>query len=266
MPMSNEIDERLAFAHTLADAAGRVIRPYFRKRIEIVDKSAKGAFDPVTEADRRAEEVIRGLISKSYPRDGVLGEEYGETLGTSGYRWLIDPIDGTRAFITGIVLWGTLIALEHHGKPVIGILDQPIQNERFVGAGGKAHLITPEATVALRVRACARLADAIVTTTHPFAYFTPEQIAQFDRLARRSRMSRFHGDCYSYGVLALGFIDVVVEAGLKPWDTAALIPIVEGAGGIITDWNGASVKDGGDVIAAGDARVHAEVLKLLSAR
>jgi myo-inositol-1(or 4)-monophosphatase len=261
--MTAEIDARLAFAHTLADAAGHVIRPYFRKRIEIVDKG-KDAFDPVTEADRRAEEVIRDLILKSYPRDGVLGEEYGETKGASGYRWLIDPIDGTRAFITGITLWGTLIALEHEGKPVIGILDQPILNERFIGAGGKAKLTAPEGTVALHTRSCAKLAEAVVTTTHPYAYFTPEQMMLFDRFARKARMSRFHGDCYSYGVLAMGFVDAVVEAGLKPWDTAALIPIVEGAGGIITDWNGDPVLGGGNVIAAGDARVHAEAVKLLS--
>ncbi len=262
--MNKDIDERLAFAHTLADAAGRVIRPYFRKRIDIVDKGARGAFDPVTEADRRAEEVIRDLIARTYPQDGVLGEEYGEAQGSSGFRWLIDPIDGTRAFITGIVLWGTLIGLEDDGKPVIGVLDQPILNERFIGAGGKAYLMTPEAKVALHVRACARVADAVVTTTHPFAYFTPEEMTQFDRLARKSRMSRFHGDCYSYGVLAMGFVDLVVEAGLKPWDTAALIPIVEGAGGIITDWSGASIKGGGNIVAAGDARVHAEALKILS--
>jgi len=261
--MDEEIAARLAFAHTLADCAGKIIRPYFRQRIEIVDKGS-GAFDPVTQADKRAEESIRTLIEKTYPQDAVLGEEYGEKEGTSGYRWTIDPIDGTRAFIVGITLWGTLIALEHRGKPVIGILDQPILNERFVGAGGEARLTTPEATVALHVRGCARLADAVVTTTHPFAYFTPEEIVLFDRLAKKSRMSRFHGDCYSYGMLAMGFIDVVVEAGLKPWDTAALIPIVEGAGGIITDWSGAPVTGGGRVVAAGDARVHAEVVRLLS--
>lgn len=261
--MEEEIAARLAFAHTLADSAGKIIRPYFRKRIEIVDKGF-GAFDPVTLADKRAEESIRVLIEKTYPQDAVLGEEYGEKEGTSGYRWTIDPIDGTRAFIVGITLWGTLIALEHRGKPVIGILDQPILNERFVGVGGEARLTTPETTVALHVRDCARLAEAVVTTTHPFAYFTPEEIVLFDRLAKKSRMSRFHGDCYSYGMLAMGFIDVVVEAGLKPWDTAALVPIVEGAGGIITDWSGAPVEGGGRVVAAGDARVHAEAVRLLS--
>jgi histidinol phosphatase-like enzyme (inositol monophosphatase family) len=261
--VTQEIDRRLAFAHSLADAAGHVIRPYFRKRIDIVDKG-KGAFDPVTEADHRAEEVIRERIAKAYPEDGVLGEEYGETPGSSGYRWLIDPIDGTRAFIVGITLWGTLIALEHNAKPVIGILDQPILHERFVGAGGKATLTTPEAKAVLHTRGCERIAEAVVTTTHPFAYFTPEQMMLFDRLARKARMSRFHGDCYSYGVLAMGFVDLVVEAGLKPWDTAALIPIVEGAGGIITDWNGGPVLGGGNVIAAGDSRVHAEAVKLLS--
>jgi myo-inositol-1(or 4)-monophosphatase len=261
--MSMELEARLAFAHTLADSAGKIIRPYFRKRIEIVDKGS-GAFDPVTEADKRAEDVIRALIEKTYPDDSILGEEYGEKKGTSGYRWLIDPIDGTRAFIVGITLWGTLIALEYRGKPIIGILDQPIQNERFIGVGGKARLQTPETTIALHTRACTRLADAVVTTTHPFAYFTPEEIALFDRLAKKCRMSRFHGDCYSYGMLAMGFIDCVVEAGLKPWDTAALIPIVEGAGGVITDWNGNTITGGGRVVAAGDARVHAEAVKLLS--
>ena len=263
--MTDGVSERLTFAHTLADAAGHVIRPYFRKRIEIVDKG-EGAFDPVTEADRRAEEVLRDLIVKAYPHDGVLGEEFGETNGTSGFRWLIDPIDGTRSFITGITLWGTLIALEQDGKPAIGILDQPILNERFIGVRGKATLTTPEGTVALHTRACAKLGDAVVTTTHPYAYFTPEQMVVFDRVARKARMSRFNGDCYSYGMLGMGFIDAVVEAGLRAWDVAALIPIVEGAGGIITDWTGAPVLGGGDVIAAGDARVHAEALKLLSLR
>jgi histidinol phosphatase-like enzyme (inositol monophosphatase family) len=262
--MSDDIARRLAFAQSLADEAGEIIRPYFRKRIEIVDKSAGHAFDPVTEADRRAEEEIRERIRMSFPEDGVLGEEYGETHGTSGYRWLIDPIDGTRSFITGIMLWGTLIALEKDGKPVIGILDQPILSERFVGEGAHAHLTTPEGTIALHVRACESLAHAVVTTTHPFAYFTPEEIVLFDRLAKKCRMSRFSGDCYSYGMLAMGFIDAVIEAGLKPWDAAALIPIVEGAGGIFTDWNGAPATGGGRVIAAGDKRVHAEAVKLLS--
>jgi myo-inositol-1(or 4)-monophosphatase len=260
--MKTELEARLAFAQTLADASGEIIRPYFRKRIEIADKGS-GAFDPVTEADRRAEEIIRVRIEKTYPDDAILGEEYGEKEGTSGYRWTLDPIDGTRAFIVGITLWGTLIALEYQGKPVLGILDQPVLYERFTGVLGKTHLKTPEATVAMKVRPCANLAEAVVTTTHPFAYFTPEEIVLFDRLAKTSRMSRFHGDCYSYGLLAMGFIDVVAEAGLKPWDTAALIPIVEGAGGIITDWNGASLTGGGRVLAAGDARVHAEAVKLL---
>src|SRR5262245_14197948 len=177
--MTDEISRRLAFAHTLADLSGEIIRPLFRTRIEIVDKGTD-AFDPVTEADKRAEEVIRTRIGEVFPADAILGEEYGEKKGTSGYRWTLDPIDGTRAFIVGITLWGTLIALEQEGKPVIGILDQPINNERFIGAGGKAQLKTPEATVALHTRACARLSEAVTTTTHPFAYFTPEEMMLFD--------------------------------------------------------------------------------------
>jgi histidinol phosphatase-like enzyme (inositol monophosphatase family) len=261
--MNKDIEARLAFAHTLADASGAVIRPYFRRRIDVVDKG-KGAFDPVTEADKRAEEIIRERIEREFPKDAILGEEYGTKDGSSGYRWLLDPIDGTRAFIAGVTLWGTLIALEHAGRPVFGFLDQPVLNERFVGAGGKTLLTTPEGTVALRARECARLADATVMTTHPFAYFTPEEMTRFDRLAKKSRLSRYHGDCYAYGLLAMGFVDCVAEAGLKEWDTAALIPIVEGAGGIITDWNGAPVTSGGRVLACGDARVHAEAVKILS--
>lgn len=261
---SADLAERLAFAHVLADDAGRVIRPYFRQRIEIADKGS-GAFDPVTEADRRAEEIIRNRIEAAYPEDAILGEEYGETQGYSGFRWTLDPIDGTRAFIAGITLWGTLIALEYDGKPVIGILDQPVTNERFTGANGKAELKTPEGTVPLRTRPCARLSEAVVTTTHPYAYFTPEEMMAFDRLARKARMSRYGGDCYGYGMVALGFVDAVIEAGLKPWDTAALIPIVEGAGGIITDWHGKAIAGGGRVIAAGDARLHAEAVEFLSA-
>jgi histidinol phosphatase-like enzyme (inositol monophosphatase family) len=261
--VNKDIEARLAFAHILADASGAVIRPYFRRRIDIEDKGS-GAFDPVTEADRRAEEIIRERIEKEFPDDAILGEEFGGKEGKSGYRWLLDPIDGTRAFIAGITLWGTLIALEHAGRPVFGVLDQPVLKERFVGAGGKATLTTPETTAALRSRECANLADAIVMTTHPFAYFTPEEAARFDRVARASRLSRFHGDCYAYGLLAMGFVDCVAEAGLKEWDTAALIPIVEGAGGIITDWNGLPVRGGGRVLACGDPRVHAEAVRILS--
>jgi len=262
--MTDDFAGRLAFAHRLADAAGSVIRPYFRKRIDVNDKGAAGFYDPVTEADLRAEETIRALIATSYPQDGILGEELGDAPGTSGYRWVIDPIDGTRAFIAGQPLWGTLIALEYHGVPELGIIDQPILGERFLGYAGKASLITPDGTSALKTRACAHLKDALLSTTHPWDYFDESEGPAFVRLAQRVQMSRFGGDCYAYGLLAAGFIDIVVEAQLKPWDVAALIPIIEGAGGSITDWEGRPVENGGKVLATGDKRVHVEALAILS--
>ena len=255
----------LAFANALANAAGEVIRPCFRRRIAVVDKSGGEAmFDPVTEADRRAEEVIRLLIARERPDDGVLGEEFPETKGTSGRTWVIDPVDGTRAFITGNTQWGTLIALNEAGIPTIGILDQPVLRERFTGNGDAAEMRSPAGTQKLETRACAGLSEAVVMTTHPWNYFDVSEQAAFRRLVDGCLLSRFGGDCYAYGLLAMGFVDLVVEARLKPWDIQALIPIVQGAGGIVTDWRGGPCTDGGRVIAAGDARAHAAALKILA--
>jgi histidinol phosphatase-like enzyme (inositol monophosphatase family) len=253
----------IAFIQRLADAAGEVIRPYFRRKIEVIDKGKTG-FDPVTAADKGAEDAIRALIARERPQDGILGEEFGRLDGSSGRFWVIDPIDGTRAFITGNTQWGTLIALNEGGKPVLGLLDQPVLHERFLGTAAGSERIAPGGTTKLATRPCAALAEAAVMTTHPWDYFTaPEQDAFF-RLAKAARLSRFGGDCYAYGLLALGFVDLVVESGLKPWDIQALIPIVEGAGGLVTDWQGKPCAEGGRVIAAGDKRLHAEALKYLA--
>jgi len=261
--MANTDD--IAFANALADAAGEVIRPCFRRKIEIVDKGAGSAmFDPVTAADKRAEEAIRLLIGRERPADGILGEEFPEHQGTSGRIWVIDPVDGTRAFITGNTQWGTLIALNEAGAPTFGILDQPVLHERFIGTGGGAELRSPEGTTKLAARDCAVLHEAVVMTTHPWNYFDASEQVSFRRLAERCLLSRFGGDCYAYGLLAMGFVDLVVEASLKPWDIQALIPIVEGAGGIVTDWRGGPCADGGRVIAAGDKRVHAAALEILA--
>ena len=253
----------IEFAHRLADVAGEVIRPYFRQRIDVVDKG-KGDFDPVTAADRGAEEALRKLIGRERPDDAILGEEYGYTPGTSGRTWVLDPVDGTRAFITGRHTWGTLIALEEDGRRTLGIIDQPVLRERFIGFDGKTEMHVGGAATPLKTRSCARLADAIVSTTHPWGYFTDAEREAFEALARASRMSYFGGDCYAYGLLAMGYIDVIAESGLRAWDVAALIPVVEGAGGVVSDWNGNPVPtEGGSLIAAGDPRVHAEAVKML---
>jgi histidinol phosphatase-like enzyme (inositol monophosphatase family) len=258
--------DTIAFAHRLADAAGAVIRPYFRKRIDVIDKGATGPrpiYDPVTAADRGAEDAMRQLIHAERPDDGILGEERGHEPGTSGRTWILDPIDGTRPFITGRHTWGTLIALAQGDKPVFGIMDQPVLRERFVGHDGQSVLVTPEGTERLKVRPCSALSTAVVSTTHPWGYFDRGQRVAFETLCNDARMSYFGGDCYGYALLAMGFIDVVAEGRLAPWDIAALIPIVEGAGGIVTDWTGAPLANGACVLAAGDRRVHAQAVALL---
>ena len=258
----------IAFAHRLADTAGEVIRPYFRRRIDIDDKgAAKGeVFDPVTEADRNAELAIRAIIDAERPEDAILGEEYGEKAGTSGLRWVLDPVDGTRAFINGRHEWGSLIALEKDGHAALGIIDQPVLGERFIGANGKTKFMVRGIEEDLRVRPCARIEDAILCCTHPYAYFEAEERAGFRRVSSAVKMSRFGGDCYIFGLLAMGFCDLIVESHFKRWDVAALIPVIEGAGGIITDWNGGDPSAGGQCVASGDRRVHDAALKLLAAQ
>ena len=260
----------IALIHRLADASGDVIRPYFRRKIAVVDKGAKDPaiaatmFDPVTAADKGGEEAIRAILAREAPEDGILGEEFPEKTGRNGRIWVLDPVDGTRAFISGQTQWGTLIALNENGYPTLGMLDQPVTRERFIGTAEHAALHSPEGIAPLSVRPCAGLSEAVLMTTHPWAYFDEGEAAVFRRLADSARMSRFGGDCYAYGLLAMGFVDVIVEARLNAWDIQALIPIVEGAGGIITSWTGAPCAEGGRVIAAGDRRVHAEALEILN--
>lgn len=267
MPTPDDI----ALIHRLADAAGEVIRPYFRKKIAVIDKGRanpdKGGvmFDPVTAADKGGEEAIRAILVRERPQDGILGEEFPEKPGQSGKTWVLDPVDGTRAFITGQTQWGTLIALNEAGYPTLGMLDQPVTGERFVGTAEGAELhVRGGAVSKLEVRPCAGLASAVLMTTHPWNYFDTSEQQSFRNLSDAVMMSRFGGDCYAYGLLAMGFVDVIVEARLNAWDIQALIPIVEGAGGIITDWKGGPCPEGGRVIAAGDKRVHAEALKYLA--
>jgi myo-inositol-1(or 4)-monophosphatase len=252
----------LAFVHQLADASGAAIRPFFRKKIAVTDKG-QTLFDPVTEADKGAERAIRALLQSKRPEDGILGEEYGEVRGVSGRTWVIDPVDGTRAFITGQTLWATLIGLYENGKSVLGVIDQPVVGERFIGCGGESFLFSAGMREKLAVRACASLSEAVLIATDPWRNFTEVEKPVFWQVADRCRLSRFGCDCYAYALLAMGFVDLVVEAGLKPWDLQALIPVVEGAGGIVTDWRGNPNPREGRVIAAGDKRVHAEALQLL---
>jgi myo-inositol-1(or 4)-monophosphatase len=254
----------VAFAHRLADASGAAIRPYFRQRIAVAHKEGVHAFDPVTEADKGAERAIRAIIERERPEDGILGEEYGEKPGTNALRWVLDPVDGTRAFITGRHEWGSLIALEENDLPVLGILDQPVLGERYVGVGGRAALHQNGEVTRLKVRECAEIEDAILCATDPNVYFTPEQQAALQRVKTAVRMTRYGGDCYLFALLALGFIDLIIEANFHRWDIAALMPLVEGAGGIVTSWDGGDCRDGSTILAAGDRRMHAAAMNLLA--
>ena len=257
--------EFTAFACELADASRKTILPYFRQQLSIENKLEGAGFDPVTEADRQAEVAIRELISARYPEHGVMGEEYGFQPGTSPLTWVIDPIDGTRAFMCGMAQWGTLIALNDGSRPIVGVLDQPYTGERWVGAEGKTFFSdSGGAGRSLRTRGCKSLEQATLSTTSPVGYFNEVEQRAFWALSNQTRLTRFGGDCYAYGLLAMGFIDVIVESALKPWDVQALIPIVEGAGGVLTDWEGKPCAAGGQVLACGDPNLHRRVIQVLA--
>jgi len=264
--------QTIAFAHKLADRAGEVIRPYFRQRIDVVDKTmvveGQTVFDPVTAADRGGEEAIRAIIDRERPDDGILGEEFGEKPGKSGLRWVLDPVDGTRAFITGRHEWGCLIALEKDGRPVLGIIDQPVLRERFVGISDGAQksctLHSPNGAEPIRVRECGDIGQAILCATSPVDYFNGEERSALRRIRAKVRMSRWGGDCYIFGVLAMGYVDLIVESYFKRWDVAALMPVIEGAGGLITNWQGGDCSAGGQCLASGDKRIHHAALQLIA--
>lgn len=253
-----------AFIDRLATSSGETILPFFRTSLSIDNKSTPENFDPVTEADRAAEAVMRRLITTHFPQHGIVGEEFGNERPDADYVWVLDPIDGTKSFIAGFPIWGTLIALLHRGTPAYGMMHQPFIGERFIGDSGSASYHGPTGKRKLKTRRCASLADATLFTTSPLLIDDADRGA-FHRVEAQVRLSRYGGDCYSYCMLAAGHLDLVVETNLKPYDIAALIPIVTGAGGIITTWDGAPAQDGGRIVAAGDPRVHAAALKLLNA-
>jgi histidinol-phosphatase len=253
----------LATAHALAESAGAVILPHFRTDTA-VDHKGGGAFDPVTAADRDAEKAIRQALAAAYPTHGIIGEEFGDERTDADYCWIIDPIDGTRAFIMGQPLWGTLIGLTAGGVPLLGMMDQPYTGERFWSGERESFFRRDAETTTMHVRACAALGEAILASTTPDMFTAPEA-ERFERLTRAVRLRRFGGDCYNYCLLALGQIDLIAEADLKPFDILPLIPIVERAGGIVSTWDGGDPRAGGRILAAGDARLHAAAVEILSA-
>jgi myo-inositol-1(or 4)-monophosphatase len=256
-----------AFVDELARLSGEAILPFFRTAMHAADKSHGGIFDPVTEADRAGEEVMRRMISQNFPSHGIIGEEFGSQAPDADYCWVLDPIDGTKSFISGMPVWGTLIGVTHKGDACYGLMHQPFTRERFSGDGSSAlwRGIGPNQQPVerkLRVRPCEALSAATLMTTHP-ALLAEGTLDAFRRVETQVRLSRYGGDCYAYCMLAAGHVDLVIESGLNPYDIVALIPIVEGAGGIITTWDGRPATKGGAIIAAGDRRTHEAALALL---
>lgn len=256
-----------AFADELADAAGRAIMPFYRSPLCIDDKSAgnrsAGAvFDPVTAADREGEAAIRALIERLWPQHGIIGEEFGSVRADAEHVWVIDPVDGTRAFLSGMPTWGTLIGLLHHGEPVFGVLDQPHLGERFAGDMTSAWRMDRGGKSRLQSRQGAALGDAVIWASSTITG-RPDLFAATQRLAGHVRMLRYGSDCMSMAMLAEGHIDAVIEAGIEIYDIAAQVPIVTGAGGVITALDGASPLAASTILAAGDRALHAAISAVL---
>ncbi|WDZ76042.1 histidinol-phosphatase [Ensifer adhaerens] len=251
-----------AFFDRLADAAKAETLPRFRIGTSVVNKLEAG-FDPVTEADQSAEAAIRALIEKHFPEHGILGEEHGNVGLDREYVWVIDPIDGTRAFISGLPVWGTLIGLYRHGEAVMGLMDQPFTGERYFADGKTTSYRGPGGEQVLSTRACNSLSDAVLFTTSPHLY-TGDFKTKYEAVQNKVRLFRYGCDCYAFALLAAGHIDLVIECGLKPYDVGGLIPLIEQAGGIITNWQGGPAEMGGEVVAAGSAELHAQALEILN--
>ena len=260
--MSHAAFSDLDIAHKLADAARAAILPHFRKSgLEAENKEVDG-FDPVTVADRAAEEAMRDVLAEYRPDDGIQGEEFGLQEGGSGRKWVLDPIDGTRGFISGTPTWGVLIALTDANGPFLGIVDQPYIGERFVGAPGVAKMTGPRGAADLATRSTSQLSDAVVFTTFP-EVGTEADRAGFEAVAGQAKLTRYGMDCYAYALLAAGQVDLVVEAGLNPYDIQGPIAVIQAAGGIVTDWQGGPAHDGGRALAAANPQIHAAALAIL---
>ena len=258
------------FLHELAETAASRTRPLFRSSIAIENKAEDDADDgigdglnPVTAADREAEAAMRHLINQRFPDHGILGEEYGAENLDADWVWVLDPIDGTRGFICGIPLWGTLIGLRHEGQAVLGMISQPMLNERFFGSAAGSTYWSNGNETPLRTRSCQTIAAAHVSTTDP-RLFTAEERPRYDAVEKKAKLARYGYDCYAHAMVALGQIDCIIEAGVAAHDIEPIAPVIAGAGGRVTNWSGGSVTGGGQIVTSGDVRLHMQILETLS--
>ena len=267
--MSNTPDFQTleAFALQLAAAAADAALPLFRTAALAEDNKLAhlSRFDPVTEADKGAERAIRHLINRHFPDHGIIGEEYGSENEDAEFVWVLDPVDGTRAFISGLPLWTTLIGLRHKGYPVLGMIAQPVLQEVFLGSPLGSKRITPISQTPLTVRPCTGLADAVIGTTDPYLYGDGAEMTAYTALRHATKLQRYGCDAYAFAMVAQGTMDIALETGLKPWDIEAIIPVIENAGGIVTNWRGERVgPEAGQVIAASSRALIDEALTHLS--
>lgn len=257
-----ELETLLVFAKEQVIRAGKVILKGFRTHREFDNKSNGSDFDPVTASDRVGENLIRNAIADRWPDHGILGEEYGYTPG-NGLTWVMDPIDGTRAFVSGLLHWGVLLSLYDGQDVLLGVMYQPYVDELYWGTEAGAHCSLRKRTQRLRTSDCSELSHATLSTTDPHLFVEHADLKAFENVRRNVRLCRFGGDCYQYGLVAMGLIDIVIENNLNPWDIQPLIPIVKGAGGCITTWEGNDPSKGGRVVATSSASLHEQVLNVL---
>jgi histidinol phosphatase-like enzyme (inositol monophosphatase family) len=259
---AEERRELLALIEVLANLARTETLPWFRNAGLVAETKLSEGFDPVTQADRAAEAAIRAHLEQIRPQDGILGEEFGACASKSGLTWIIDPVDGTRGFLAGTPCWGVLIALADMDGPFLGVIDQPYIGERFLGGMGEAWMTGPQGRKALATRATTALSEALLFTTFP-EIGTARERAAFERVSAQVKLTRYGMDCYAYALLAAGHIDLVIEAGLNPYDIAAPAAVITAAGGVVTNWQGGPVDDSGQVLAAANPTIHAQALALL---
>ncbi|MDQ2064873.1 inositol monophosphatase family protein [Xinfangfangia sp. CPCC 101601] len=259
---AEEAADLVATAHALADVARQATLLHFRQAGLSAENKESDRFDPVTVADRLSEERMREILAQRRPHDGIHGEEFGAKSGTSGLTWVLDPIDGTRGYLSGTPTWGVLIAVSDASGPIYGIIDQPYIQERFEGGLGRAEVNGPMGRATLKARPARALSEAILFSTFP-EVGTEAEGAAFRRVSREAKLTRYGMDCYAYALLAAGQIDLVIEAGLQAYDVQAPIAVIEAAGGVVTDWQGNPVHQGGQVLAASSPELHAKVLSLL---
>lgn len=264
VPVSpEELDLLLAGAERAADAAAKVTMHYFRQPLSVDNKAGENAFDPVTQADKEAELAIRQILTSEFPHVGFYGEEHDVLESESGLTWVVDPIDGTRAFMSGMPLWGTLIGLFNGENSILGVMDQPFFKERFTAVNGTSQLYNSMGVYPLKTRTGIALGQATMYCTTPDIFVGGLEKRRFEGVKDAVQLTRYGGDCYAYGLLAAGHVDVVLDCDLQPYDIQALIPIVEAAGGVVSNWQGDSAVDGGFVVASGSRAIHEQTLQIL---